>query len=121
MNWPWAYMCPLPPEPLSHLLAYSNPLGCHSIGFGCPRSYIKLPLVSLLHMVIYMFQCWSLKSSHPLLFPLSPKFCYVCVSFASLHIGSSEHLPRHHINALIYDISHSGLLYYVGSRFPNRL
>ena len=30
---------------------------------------------SILHMVIYMFQCYSLKSSHPHLLPLSPKVC----------------------------------------------
>ena len=27
------------------------------------------------HMVIYLFQCYSLKSSHPHLFPQSPKVC----------------------------------------------
>ena len=30
---------------------------------------------SILHMVICMFQCYSLKSSHPRLLPLSPKVC----------------------------------------------
>ena len=30
---------------------------------------------SVLHMVIYMFQCFSLISSHLLLLPLSPKVC----------------------------------------------
>ena len=28
---------------------------------------------SISHMVIYMFQCYSLKSSHPYLLPQSPK------------------------------------------------
>ena len=31
--------------------------------------------LSVLHMVIYMFQCYSLKSSHPRLLPHSPKVC----------------------------------------------
>ena len=45
---------------------------------------------SISHMVIYMFQCYSLKSSHPCLFPQSPKsVLYICVSFAVSHIGSS--------------------------------
>ena len=30
---------------------------------------------SISHMVIYMFQCYSLKSSHPCLLPQSPKVC----------------------------------------------
>ena len=36
---------------------------------------------SVSHMVIYMFQCYSLKSSHPRLLPQSPKVCslYLCL------------------------------------------
>ena len=30
---------------------------------------------TILHMVTYMFQCYSLKSSHPHLLPHSPKVC----------------------------------------------
>ena len=41
---------------------------------------------SISHMVIYMFQCHCLKSSHPRLLPQSPKVCslYLCLfcSFA---------------------------------------
>ena len=45
---------------------------------------------SISHMIIYMIQCYSLKSSHPRLLPQSPKVCsYICVSFAISHIGSS--------------------------------
>jgi len=39
------------------------------------KSYRKSARSSVLHMVIYMFQCYSLKSSHPCLLPLSPKVC----------------------------------------------
>ena len=42
---------------------------------------VSLPLMPLiLRMVMYMFQCYSLKSSHPSLLPLSPKVCssHVC-------------------------------------------
>ena len=53
----------------------------HPISPGCPSA---LALGALLHssnlhcsyvlqMVIYMFQCYSLKSSHPRLLPQSPK------------------------------------------------
>ena len=35
--------------------------------------------LSILHMVMYIFQSYSLKSSHPLLLPLSPKICSLCL------------------------------------------
>ena len=49
------------PEPLS--------LPYHPIPLGYPRA---LALSSVLHMVVYMFQCYSLKSSHCRLLPHSP-------------------------------------------------
>ena len=72
-----------------------NPLPpSHPILLGCPRAPAlrallhasNLNLSSISHMVIYMFQCASLKSSHPHLLPHSPKV-YICVPFAALHIG----------------------------------
>ena len=58
----------------------------------------------LFHMIIYMFQCYSLKSSHHHLLPQSPKdFLYICVSFAVSYIGLL--LPsKFHIYALVYGI-----------------
>ena len=55
----------------------------HLIPLGCPRELAldallhasKLHWSSVLHMVMYMFQCYSLKLSHPCLLPLSPKVC----------------------------------------------
>ena len=60
-----------------------NPLPPHPIPLGCPRALALGALLhasnlhwsSILHMVIYMFQCYSLKSSHPRLFPQNPKVC----------------------------------------------
>ena len=44
---------------------------------------------SISHIVIYMFQYYSLNSSHPRLLPQSPKVCsLICVSFAVSHIAS---------------------------------
>ena len=77
------------PESPSHL-----PL--HPIPLVCPR----VPILSALlhasnldwwfisHMVIYMFQCYSFKSSHPRLFPQSPKVCslHLCL-FCCLAYG----------------------------------
>ena len=55
----------------------------HPTSVGCPRALALSALLhasslywsSLLHMVMYMFQCYSLKSFHPHLLPLSPKVC----------------------------------------------
>ena len=37
------------------------------------------------HMIIYMFQCYSLKSSHPRLLSHTVHVLYICVSFAVSH------------------------------------
>ena len=73
-------MCPLPPEPPPPLLSPPHPSRLsQSAGLGFPASYIKLS-VAILHTVMYMFQCYSLKSSHSLLLPLCPKVSSLCVS-----------------------------------------
>ena len=58
------------PEHTSHLSPHPLPL-------GCPRALALGALLHALnmHMVMYMFQCYSLKSSHPCPLPLSPKVC----------------------------------------------
>ena len=68
----------------------------HPIPLGCPRAPALSALLhasnlhwsSVLHMVIYTFQCCSLKSSHPHLLSHCPKVCSLhrCL-FAVLHIG----------------------------------
>ena len=76
MNQPWVYMCIPHPESPSH----PPP---HLILLGCPRALTLSALLhawnlhwsSVLHMVIYMLQCYSLKLSHPRLLPQSPKAC----------------------------------------------
>ena len=58
-------------------------LPSHFIRLRCPRARTLGALLhasnshwsSVLDMVMYMFQCYSLKSSHPLLPPRSPKVC----------------------------------------------
>ena len=83
-------MFPLPLESPSHLSHHPIPLGYHralALGFLCHTS--NAHLLPILHMVMCMFQCYSLKSSHPLLLHCVQKsVLYVCVSFAVLHIGS---------------------------------
>ena len=69
-------ICVPHPEPPSHLPP-------HPILQGYPSAPILSALSQALnldwrsssHMVIYMFQCYSLKLSHPCLLPQSPKVC----------------------------------------------
>ena len=74
------------PHP-KHLLPHPSPPVflwlSQSTDFECPASCIKLALVICLHMVMYMFQCCSLKSSHPCLLPLSSKICvlHLCLLY----------------------------------------
>ena len=63
----------------------------HPILRGCPRALALSALFhdsnlhwsSILHMVIYIFQCYSLLSSHPHLLPQSPKVCslHLCLFY----------------------------------------
>ena len=64
------------PEPPSHLLPHPIPQGHLSAPALSALSHVSnLDLQSISHMIIYMFQCYSLKSSHPHLLPQSPKVC----------------------------------------------
>ena len=83
MNWPWVYMCPLHPEPSSHIPPHPISPGCHRapvLGAMC-HTLLRL---SILHMVMYMFQCHSLKSS------LSFKVTLFILSFTHLLIFSAK-------------------------------
>ena len=82
-----------------------------TLSLGCPRA---LTLGAVLHAsnshlstilltVMYMFQCYSPKSSHPLL-PLSPKVHYVCVSFAARMQDHWYNLSKFHVYVLVYSI-----------------
>ena len=53
--------------PSKNLPPYPMPLGCHrapALDFLCHAA--NSHWLSILHMVMYMFQYYSLKSSHPL-------------------------------------------------------
>ena len=81
MNQPQMQMCslsriPLPPPFPSHPPGSSQ---CTSPGH--PVLSIKLAWRSASHMIIYTFQCYLLKPSHPCLLSQSPKDCsiYLCL------------------------------------------
>ena len=64
------------PDPPSHLPPHPIPQGHPSAPALSTLSHASnLDWRSVSHMVIYMFQCYSLKSSHPHLLSQSPKVC----------------------------------------------
>ena len=64
------------PEPPSLLHLHLIPLGHPSAPAPSTLSHASnLDWRSVSHMIIYMFQCHSPKSSHPLPLPQSPKDC----------------------------------------------
>ena len=66
------------PEPSSHYPPHSIPQGHPSaLALSSLSQASNLDWRSISHMIIYMFQCYSLKSSHPCLLPQSPKVCSI--------------------------------------------
>ena len=64
------------PEPLSHLPPHIISLGHPSIPApSILYSVSNLDWRFVSYMIVYMFQCHSSKSSHPLPLPQSPKVC----------------------------------------------
>ena len=70
------------PEPLTHIPPHPIPRGCPSaLVLGALLQASNLHWSSILHILIYMFQCYSLTLSHPHILPQSPKVCslYLCL------------------------------------------
>ena len=62
------------PEPPSHLPYHAIPLGCpRAPALSALLHASNLHWSSILHVVVYIFQCCSLKSSHTHLLPHSAK------------------------------------------------
>ena len=75
MNQPWVYMCSLswtPRSPPSHPIPQGHP---SAPALSTLSHALNLSWWSVSHMVIYMFQCYSLKSSHPRFLPQSSRVC----------------------------------------------
>ena len=70
--------CAPHPEPLSHLPTHPIPQGHPSApALSTLLHALNLDWWSVSHMLIYIFQCYSVKSSHPRLLPQSPKDCSI--------------------------------------------
>ena len=66
------------PEPLSDLPPHPIPQGHPSAPALSTLSHVlNLDWQSVSHMIIYTFQCYSLKSPHPHLCPQNPKDCSI--------------------------------------------
>ena len=78
-----------PPEPSSLLPPYTIPLDRPSApGPSIQYRALNLDWWLVSYMILYMFQCHSHKSSHPLPLPQSPKtVLYISVSFAVSYTG----------------------------------
>ena len=79
----------LNPPPLSLLPPHTIPLGCPSApapGIQYRASNLDWRLIPC--MILYVFQCHSPKSSHPLPFPQSPKDCSIhqCLFCCLVHM-----------------------------------
>ena len=85
-NRPYVYTCPLPPT--------SHPLG--STGLSSSRLTSNSHWLSVLHTLMCMFQCYSLKSSHSLLALLCPQAC-------SLHLHLYSCPPNRFISSIFLD------------------
>ena len=111
------------PEPSSLLPPRTIPLGRPS----APAPSIQYRALSLdwrlvSYMILYMFQCHSPKSSHPLPLPQNPKDCSIhhclfCCLIPTYWLvqGYCYHLSKFHVYALVYYIGVflSGLLHCV--------
>ena len=92
-------------NPPSHLPPHPIPLGHPSAPALSTLSHeLNLEWWSVSHMIMYVFQCYSLKSSHPRLLPQSPKDFYTRVIVT---------ISKFCIYALVYSIGVylSGLLH----------
>ena len=93
MNQPWIYMCS-PSRSPSRLPLHPIPLGLPSAPALSTRlmqpTWAGDLILSRSHLIVYLFQCYSLRTSHPRLLPQSPKVCsvHLCLFFF-LHIGLS--------------------------------
>ena len=78
------FTCVPHPELPSHLPPHPVPLGLPSApGLSTCLMHPTWTGWSVSHLIIYMFRCCSLRTSHPRLLPQSPKVCsvHLCLFF----------------------------------------
>ena len=88
-----------------------TPLGCHRVpGVSSLHHTGNSHWLSILHMEMYMFPCYSLNLSHSFLSPLKETTSFFSTS-ASLFLPCKQvlqyHFSRFHVYALLYNICFS--------------
>ena len=93
-------------SPILNLPLHLTPLGCPSaLALSALFQASNLDWSSISHMIIYVFQYYSSKSSHPHLLLQSPKVCSLHLYLLLSCIYSCHyHLSKFRIYALIYCI-----------------
>ena len=89
-----------------------------STSFVSLNHIANFPCLSALHMIIYVFQCYSLKSSLFLLPPLCPKVCPLCLHIlcCSANRIFLDSIYMRYIWYLLFSFWLTSL-YMIGSRF----
>ena len=105
------------PEPPSHLPPHPIPQGRPSAPALSTLSHASnLDWRYISHMVISMFQCYSLKSSHPRLLPQSPKVCslhlchFCCLTYriiVTIYLNSIIYALIYCTSVFLSDLLHS--------------
>ena len=110
-------------ELLSHLPPHPTPQGHPSAPELSAFSHtLNLDWWSISHMVINMFQCYSLKSSHPRLLPQSPKDCslhlclFCCLAYRVIDTIFLNSIYMHEYTVLVFSFWLTSLCM-IGSRF----
>ena len=105
------FTCVPHPEPASHLPPHPIPQGHPSAPALSPLSHASnLDWRSVSHMIIYMFQWYSLKSSYPFLLPQSPKDCslhlclFCCLTYRVIITIFLNSIYMHQYTVLVFFI-----------------
>ena len=108
MNQPWVHIC-FHPDPPSYFPSHPIPQGHPSAPALSTLSHASnLYWRSISHMIIYVFQCYSLKSSHPSLLPQSPNTCslhlclFCCLAYRAIITIFLKYIYMHYYTVLAY-------------------
>ena len=97
------------PEPPSYLLPHTIPLGHPSAPAPSTLSHaLNLDWRFVSHMTIYMFQCYSSKSSNPCPLPQCPKSCaihlclFCCLTYRVIFTIFLNSVYMHQYSVLVF-------------------
>ena len=107
----YVYICLLPLESTSHLLPHSIHLGCHRApDLSSLNHTVNSHWLTILHILVYMFPCYSFHSSHTPLPPAIHKINSKWIKDLNVRPESVK-LSEENIGRTLYDINHSKILY----------